>query len=232
MKKIKAKTMVKSKEKHVSSVKWLIPAVVAGVILVLGSGVGVFLKINSLKSRKPLDSVKIVAKVGRHMVLPEEQPKIIEVTDLASKSNSPDFLKDAKLGDQILEYKNGAVLFDPKSGKILNVFTRGALNRGEFKPLTIAIRYNGGTKDQTPERVIQFKDDIVRNLPEISVMEMGMSGAKYQGDVIYLVNKSRKEDAVRFAELVGGSPVLEVLEPGETITNADIIVSFRDSAIR
>ncbi len=67
--------------------------------------------------------VKVVAQVGKLMVLPtDEQPTVASVTD-PEKLKGQDFFINAKTGDKVLIYQNNrkAILYSPTLNKILEV---------------------------------------------------------------------------------------------------------------
>lgn len=62
----------------------------------------------------------IIARVGRHMMLPNEIPTVTGVTDVATLRDQPFFAK-ALNGDQILVYSKRAILYRPSIDKIIEV---------------------------------------------------------------------------------------------------------------
>ncbi len=60
-------------------------------------------------------------------------------------------------------------------------------------------------------------------------MEVAKSKATYDLDVIYVVNPARQGDAITLGQGLGGSPVVSESALGETPTEADVIVAFRDT---
>jgi hypothetical protein len=71
----------------------------------------------------------LVSKVGKLIVLPEEEPTVATVTD-PSKLAGQAFFATAKTGDKVLIYANAkkAVLYRPEEGKIVEV---APINLGE-----------------------------------------------------------------------------------------------------
>lgn len=83
--------------------------------------------------------VKVVAQVGKLMVLPtDEQPTVASVTD-PEKLKGQDFFLNAKVGDKVLIYQNNrkAILYSPTLNKILEVSPIN-LNTGQAVPGTSA----------------------------------------------------------------------------------------------
>ena len=169
-------------------------------------------------------------ELGKIIDLSSEKPSITIIDNLSSLNTyNPDFIKNAKIGYKIFRFKNGAILYDPTSKKIVNAFSGGALFKEEIKPLKVALRYNGS--DTEKQRVMLFKQNLVQALPQITFTEITQSQATYPGDVLYLVNKSRKDDVMRLDENIGGGQVLENLEPLESPTDADVIIAFTEHKI-
>lgn len=173
---------------------------------------------------------KILAQVSHLISLPDEKPTIItlnkdNLVDL--KLRSPDFYKEAVPGDKLLEYPDRALLYRMKDKKIINIYASG---NGIFhvdkvaNPLLISFRYNEGVQ----ERAFTLKSELEKQLPSTyKIIEMKKSPANYKNDVIYLVNKEKKDLAGAFAKMIGNSPILETLEKNEILTEADLIVAFK-----
>lgn len=67
---------------------------------------------------------EIVAKVGKHMVLPEnETPTVAVVSDPDVLKKDQPFFNNAKIGDRVLIYARAlkAILYNPESDKIVEV---------------------------------------------------------------------------------------------------------------
>ena len=62
----------------------------------------------------------IIARVGRHMMLPNETPIVTTVTDVASLRGQS-FFANALNGDRILVYSKRAILYRPSIDKIIEV---------------------------------------------------------------------------------------------------------------
>lgn len=66
----------------------------------------------------------VVAKVGRHMILPEnETPTAAVVADPEVLKKDQPFFNNAKTGDKVLIYANAlkAILYNPETDKIVEV---------------------------------------------------------------------------------------------------------------
>jgi hypothetical protein len=83
-------------------------------------------QISDLTANVPLvtsvnqDDANLIAKVARHILLPDEAPIIQTVMDVGVFKNEP-FYKNAKNGDKILVYSNRAILYNPDEDRIIEV---------------------------------------------------------------------------------------------------------------
>lgn len=92
------------------------------LLVVLGGG-----SEQGLKIKKPEEvslSDKLLARVAELIILPDERPFVATLVDYKPLKDNP-FFKDAKEGDKLLlfERMNKAILYDPKSNKLLNTGT-------------------------------------------------------------------------------------------------------------
>lgn len=99
-------------------------SLVALVILLAGTSFYFYRRSQRLSRNPSLEETKaLIARVDAIAVLPQnEAPTVATVTDPA-KLRSQAFFVDAKQGYKVLIYTNAkkAVLFDPESGKIVNI---------------------------------------------------------------------------------------------------------------
>ncbi len=176
---------------------------------------------------------EIIRRAGKLMALPSDPPMVIPMEAgerLAQlKERWPDFYQNATSGDRLLQFQGRAVLYRPKENKIMNI---QASRNGVFlvekieRPLLIEIRYVAGEEG----RAYQFAREIEENAPaQFQIIAVRQSNVPYEGDVMYEVNPLEHARIDRFATLIGGSPVLDRLEPREAPTEADAIVAFRRS---
>ena len=92
---------------------------------------------------------KVVAQVGKLILLPEgETPTIATVSDPSALKNQA-FFADAKKGDKVLIYTNAkkAILYDPVIKKIINV---APVNTGDAKLNQLNNIAPSSTTDLTP----------------------------------------------------------------------------------
>src|SRR5581483_887674 len=97
------------------------------LIAVLLAVVYFFIKYEQVKSQlatnsSPAETNEIIQQVGKLIELPNEQPQLATVTDIA-KLKGQLFFAHAKDGDKVLIYPNAneAILYDPNENKIVNV---------------------------------------------------------------------------------------------------------------
>lgn len=194
------------------------------LLVTLGTlGYFYYQEIQSKKGKTGIDPV--LAEVGRMMILPPETPQITTIEDVGqAQAKDARFFKDAKTGDKLITYQYLLLLYDPKSKKIVNVKSFPHPPPTPSVPLRISFRYNGNEE----ERAQNLKKQLEAESPMYRIVEVVKSKATYKGDVMYLINPSRKQDITSFAQTVGGSPVTDKLELNEATTGADVIVAFRD----
>lgn len=132
-----------------AATKWL-----AGALLVLLAATGFLgyqlytLKANpNLQSQKELD--QIVKKVGRLVILPEnETPTLATVSDPDKLKDQP-FFANAKTGFKVLFYTQAkkAILYDPDKDRVVEI---APINPNAAPPDTSSQTGNQGGTTQTP----------------------------------------------------------------------------------
>lgn len=180
-----------------------------------------------VRERRGTTPDPVIAKLGKIMALPEnEHAQVTTIENVeAARSRDAAFFATATVGDKLIAYKQLLVLYDMKAGKIKNIQTFGTKPPpGPTKTLTVALRYNGNEE----ARAKDLKTQMEAASPNYKIMEVAKSKATYALDVIYVVNPAKRGDAIALGQGLGGSPVVEQLAPGETPTDADLIVAFRD----
>lgn len=209
--------------KKLSQIKWQL----ISIIFAVGFAVTLFQYVRIKNQVNGPSADKILQKLANVMVLPDETPKITPLTDVSIyKTNWPDFYKDAEPGDILIQYQNSSLLYNPTSGKILNIGVNGILNKPKPKNvLIVAFRYNGNEQYRALWLKRQVEEDLGNS--GYQVVEVAPSKATYKEDAVYLVNPEKKDLATQFAKVIGNSPMLEKLEPNEATTTADVIVAFR-----
>lgn len=63
----------------------------------------------------------VIEKVGRHYVLPSEEPKLVTIRDAAALRHDQPFFSQAEDGDVLLVYATKVILYSPKLDKIVEV---------------------------------------------------------------------------------------------------------------
>lgn len=107
------------------------------VILLLAALTGAFLytfqlyresqkKITELSSRleqgrQGSDDAGTVEKVGKHILLPDEQPKVVVVQNAETLKKEQPFFSRAKDGDILLVYSTRVILYNPEIDKIIEI---------------------------------------------------------------------------------------------------------------
>jgi hypothetical protein len=106
------------------------------IIGVFVAGFGVVLKLY-LDSQKQLGIIKtqmalgvtptkpdeseVVVKVGKHILLPSDEPKIITLENVESLKKEQPFFEKAVDGDKVLVYSQKVILYNPTLDKIIEI---------------------------------------------------------------------------------------------------------------
>ncbi len=107
------------------------------LVIALGLAAGYFYKQSTAGDAKTRESIaeakSLSKKVGRLMVLPEDETPTIATVSDPDALRDQSFFVDAKVGDKVLIYSNAkkAILFSPEQNKIINI---APLNAGETSP--------------------------------------------------------------------------------------------------
>ena len=182
-------------------------------------------EIQSSKTKENIDPV--LSEVGKLMVLPGEVPQIVTIDNVdQTLERDAAFFKNTKVGDKLIVYQYLSILYDPKAKKIVNVQTFTPPPPTPSIPLRISFRYNGNAE----ERAKNLKKQLETTSPFYQIVEITESDATYKNDVIYLINPARKQDIKSFAQTIGDSPIIDLLEPNEATPDADLIVAFSNTS--
>jgi len=69
-----------------------------------------------------IDEIKnIVKKAGKHILLPENLPQLINVTNVDSIKKDQPFFKNARNGNKLLIYPNKVIIYDPVRDIIIDI---------------------------------------------------------------------------------------------------------------
>lgn len=105
------------------------------VIVVLALGIGVSLKLyfdaqSKLKvlgetSASAGDLAKeasiVIEKVRKHMVLPDEEPKVLSIANVDLLKKEQPFFQQAKNGDKLIVFSQKVILYSPSTDRIVDV---------------------------------------------------------------------------------------------------------------
>jgi hypothetical protein len=156
---------------------------------------------------------QVVAKVGRLMVLPEdEEPVVATITDAAALSEQQEFFKGATDGDKVVIYKSKAVIYNPERNLIVNV---GPVNIQGATASTVEVR-NGS---ETQGAALEVADDLKES--GYIVNEPQFASRSDYSDYL-LVNLSGKNVSA-LEEQYGVTAITELPE-GEANSQADIVL--------
>lgn len=218
--------MMKRLRKNLSllyQLKWQTLSIILGIFLAV-----MLFQYTKIKGQiTNYNTQELSKKLAKIMLLPDEQPQFTLITDINFyKTNWPDFYHAAQPGIILIQYQNSSLLYDPVNNKILNFASNGVFTKPKpTENLHISLRYNGNESYRALFLKRQIEEDGWNSAFEIT--EVVQSNAVYKSDVIYLVNNQKKDLASKFAKTIGNSPIIEILEPNEAPTAADIIVSFK-----
>ncbi len=205
---------------------WKLISIVLFILLLIPASVTLY----DRRLKQPEDkTAPYVKEISKLMVLPKDTPVATVIDDVAKfQGRDPLFFKPAKAGDVLLNFRDRAILYDPKLKKILNTASVFSVQPPvPLTPLRISLRYNG--KDQ--ERALALKSQLASISPNYQVAEVIPSQVVYEGDVVYLVNPDREEDVIYLAKGLGNSPLVKNPDKKDTmLAPVDVIVAFRNTS--
>lgn len=173
------------------------------------------------------EAKKLVAEVGKLMILPAiEVPTVATISDISKLKDQPFFLK-AKNGNKLLIYTNAklAILYDPKIQKIVNV---APLNLTTQQPPQARIALRNGTNTPLTSKIEQ---EIKKTFPEINIVlkEQGKKNT-YEKTIVIPLHDAAKDAASNLAKMLKAT--VESLPSGETKPDgADILVILGEDKI-
>ena len=170
-----------------------IPSIIAGVffiLAVLGLGSGVYFyqqyKTSEGKLKNPTEAAKIeskelMVKVGKLMMLPNEEAQVLTVADVETLKKTQSFFIDGKDNDKLLLFQiaKKAVLYRPSTNVVVNVAPimdspNQATASGQTPPvgaqeqsLKIALRNGSGITGVTTK----LEQDLKATLQNITIVE-------------------------------------------------------------
>lgn len=166
------------------------------------------------------EATELVAKVGRHMQLPEgENPTIATITDIEKLRDQPFFAR-AKNGDKLLVYRGArkAILYDPVADRIIDVaplnFAEEATNSGQLLGTEAVATESGevaalvrvgilnGTAITGLTRTIETQ--VKERLDQIEVVLRGNSKQVQSSTVVVDLSGNQSQVASQLAQVVRG----------------------------
>ena len=170
---------------------------------------------------------EILAKVGKLMILPEdEEPTIATVTDAEVLSQYQPFFRKASDGDKVILYVQSgkSIIYSPDKNIIVNVGTisvqgNNAAQLDTENPLQVEIRRGGGSQER-----VDILAEQLGKVVEVTAVQDAVS-QDYQGPVIVALttDPTRLEQAKIFAANLGVQLITELPE-GEENSEAEIIL--------
>lgn len=195
------------------------------VLLLAVGGLFLYTQRTRLFSKEKNVPDPVLSRIRSFMDLPQETPQIVSLDTVEeAKKKDPEFFKNAVVGDKMISFPYLRILYSPKTKKIVNIVTLPTPFPTPSQPLRIMMRYNADELS----RAKTLKSQLEQASPNLIVLGVEKSSVLYTGDIIYLVNPAKKDDALRFSQMVGGSKVVETPEKEEAPTEADVILAFRD----
>lgn len=174
--------------------------------------------------------IELVAKVARHILLPEgEMPTVMSVTDKEKLSGQAFFIH-AKNGDKVLVYTEAkkAFLYDPIADKILEVgpvsknSTESAqqLSPQRTMPLPVSAKFMLLNGTQTVGLTKTYETELKAKIPGAEVLDRDNAKGSYEKSV--LVSLTGSSRAGEYASLLGFT--LTPLPAGEATSSADFLI--------
>lgn len=69
----------------------------------------------------PGSDAEVLEKIGSHIVLPPEQPRIVTIENVEDLRQQQPFFILANNGDKLLVYSTRVILYDPKIDKVVDI---------------------------------------------------------------------------------------------------------------
>ena len=179
----------------------------------------------------------LIAKVGKIIELPNEEPTVATVSDKNKLKDQP-FFRNAENGDKVLLYAQAkkAILYRPSLNKIIEVApinigsaaTQPTVQSATPTPgVAKVIILNGTTKvglTTIAERQLKAK------MPVIQIADKDNANKNtYQKTLVSYVSDSQKDAAVQIASILGGE--IAPVPLGERNPNSDILIILGKSYI-
>jgi len=224
-----------------------IPAIATILFLILsivGVGSGVYFyrqfKVSEEKLKNPAEAAKLESKelmkrVGKYMVLPNEEAQVMTVVDVENLKKTQQFFQDAKDNDKLLVFPvaKKAVLFRPSANIIVNVApiigadsiatgsgAQQAVTPNPEPPLKIALRNGSGSTGITKK----LEDELNGKMKNIVITEKdNAKRLDYEKTLLVAVSETLNNTFIQqLAKDLSAS--VSALPPNETKPDADILI--------
>ncbi len=183
---------------------------------------------------------QVIARIGQFMVIPtDEKPSIAVVHDVTTLAQRQSFYADAKDGDVLVVYSTRAIIYDPKSDKLVNV---GPIARTETTvSASLSADQAGASVSPTPSVAPEKATVDVRN----GTSQAGLAGTTvsslkknswvtnatatdasgtYTATVLVDRTAGKKPGALAALETLFSAKAVQELPKGEATSTADFVV--------
>lgn len=169
----------------------------------------------------PEEVAALLAKVGKHIILPgDEAPVIASVLDAEALASDQEFFVGSQNGDKVIVYSKRAIIYRPDSDILVNVGPVYPENKDSATAaatdITVEIRNGAGVAGRAEElkKLVESKEGF-------QVVKVGNSKKQDYGQTV-MINLTAKEIAA--LEQVVGVSAITGLPPGEDPSVADVLV--------
>lgn len=224
--------------------KKILVAIVA--LVILGSSTSAIYFYRKYKTLPAVEANELVAKIGKFMVLPQNEiPTLATVTNSEKVKDQP-FFANTQNGDKVLIYTKAkkAILYRPRENKIIEVMQLTFADNGDKsqqaqqqtptqettptqelvlpaqenpKKINVAV-YNGS---KTPGLAVKIGDQIAK-IEGFTVTQKQNAKDNYQKTLVVDLSGNNADGARKIADAIGGE--VGPLPSNETAPNADILV--------
>lgn len=175
---------------------------------------------------------KLLSRVKKHMVLPEEQPAIISINNPKELAKREDFFKPAQENDLLLLYRNKAILYRSSTDKIVDVQPVRTPNTStqqrrrtntstQTNSISVDVRNGGAASGSASELAERLE-----KRPQYTVTNVGNAATSTYRENI-LIHNNTETDISTLEQQLGVSSTTE-LPQGESSSNADAIIILAD----
>jgi len=223
------------------------PKIIVGIVLVAAlAAAGYFYYRYQIVSGNAADKEvrRVVAQVGRIMILPDEVPTLATVTD-AIRLNSQRFFKNAQNGDKVLIYPlaSKAVLYRPKINKIVEVASvqptdqtlpssaNAQLTQANAQVVSAQMQLALDNGTATIGLTTKLEKSITDKFPDVVIKSKETAARNdYQQTIIIDITGKYKQRISDLATFLGAR--VATLPQGENSPDADALVIFGKSSVK